>query len=205
MQLLTKCSGWLFILYGMLALSFSGCSCRPACRWFKLHSSGHHHCSGPQWQQPTIPSSPRDHWDSGRCVHTLITWRCVQNLSHRRWHWRQRSCHHHYFLTQWNIPIQRGEDINIFTLLSIVRCSDLKIYSFISFIQDGTLEAIEELDRETQAVYDVLIVAMDHGTPQGNVISFSLYDLWCECVLKYSFVIVLITLPKFPECRYTSS
>ncbi|XP_039541433.1 protocadherin Fat 4-like isoform X1 [Pimephales promelas] len=39
------------------------------------------------------------------------------------------------------------------------------------FREDGTLEAIEELDREIQDVYDVLIVAMDHGTPQGNNIT----------------------------------
>ncbi|XDV15743.1 hypothetical protein PO909_015754 [Leuciscus waleckii] len=42
---------------------------------------------------------------------------------------------------------------------------------FFSFRDDGTLLAIEELDRETQDVYDVVIVAMDHGMPQGNNIT----------------------------------
>ncbi|XP_056103181.1 cadherin EGF LAG seven-pass G-type receptor 1-like [Rhinichthys klamathensis goyatoka] len=42
---------------------------------------------------------------------------------------------------------------------------------FFSFREDGTLLAIEELDRETQDVYDVVIVAMDHGMPQGNNIT----------------------------------
>ncbi|XP_077103056.1 protocadherin-15-like [Siphateles boraxobius] len=39
------------------------------------------------------------------------------------------------------------------------------------FRDDGTLLAIEELDRETQDVYDVVIVAVDHGMPQGNNIT----------------------------------
>ncbi|ROL52056.1 Protocadherin Fat 4 [Anabarilius grahami] len=43
--------------------------------------------------------------------------------------------------------------------------------NFFSFRDDGTLQAIEELDRETQDVYDVVIVAMDHGMPQGNNIT----------------------------------
>ncbi|XP_077102018.1 protocadherin Fat 4-like [Siphateles boraxobius] len=42
---------------------------------------------------------------------------------------------------------------------------------FFRFRDDGTLLAIEELDRETQDVYDVVIVAMDHGMPQGNNIT----------------------------------
>ncbi|XP_048052026.1 protocadherin Fat 4-like [Megalobrama amblycephala] len=43
--------------------------------------------------------------------------------------------------------------------------------NFFSFRDDGTLQAIEELDRETQDVYDVVIVAVDHGMPQGNSIT----------------------------------
>ncbi|XP_039541429.1 cadherin EGF LAG seven-pass G-type receptor 2-like [Pimephales promelas] len=39
------------------------------------------------------------------------------------------------------------------------------------FREDGTLLAIEELDRETQDVYDVVIVAMDHAIPQRNNIT----------------------------------
>ncbi|XDV15735.1 hypothetical protein PO909_015751 [Leuciscus waleckii] len=39
------------------------------------------------------------------------------------------------------------------------------------FREDGTLLAIEELDRETQDVYDVIIVAMDHAIPQRNNIT----------------------------------
>ncbi|XP_067259915.1 cadherin EGF LAG seven-pass G-type receptor 2-like isoform X2 [Chanodichthys erythropterus] len=39
------------------------------------------------------------------------------------------------------------------------------------FREDGTLLAIEELDRETQDVYDVVIVAMDHAVPQRNNIT----------------------------------
>ncbi|XP_067259919.1 cadherin EGF LAG seven-pass G-type receptor 2-like isoform X2 [Chanodichthys erythropterus] len=39
------------------------------------------------------------------------------------------------------------------------------------FREDGTLLAIEELDRETQDVYDVIIVAMDHAIPQRNSIA----------------------------------
>ncbi|XP_067298573.1 cadherin EGF LAG seven-pass G-type receptor 2 [Pseudorasbora parva] len=43
--------------------------------------------------------------------------------------------------------------------------------NIFSFRDDGTLLAIEELDRETQDVYDVVIVAMDHGMPQGHNIT----------------------------------
>ncbi|XP_051751385.1 protein dachsous-like isoform X6 [Ctenopharyngodon idella] len=43
--------------------------------------------------------------------------------------------------------------------------------NFFSFRDDGTLLAIEELDRETQDVYDLVIVAVDHGMPQGNNIT----------------------------------
>ncbi|XP_056103180.1 protein dachsous-like [Rhinichthys klamathensis goyatoka] len=43
--------------------------------------------------------------------------------------------------------------------------------NFFRFREDGTLLAIEELDRETQDVYEVVIVAMDHGMPQGNNIT----------------------------------
>ncbi|KAF4118311.1 hypothetical protein G5714_000362 [Onychostoma macrolepis] len=43
--------------------------------------------------------------------------------------------------------------------------------NIFSFKDDGTLLAIEELDRETQDVYDVVIVAVDHGIPQGNNIT----------------------------------
>ncbi|KAF4118313.1 hypothetical protein G5714_000364 [Onychostoma macrolepis] len=57
--------------------------------------------------------------------------------------------------------------------------------------EDGTLLAINELDRETQDVYDVVIVAVDHGIPQGHVISSSLYDLHDVTVYCNSFVIVL--------------
>ncbi|XP_050973873.1 protocadherin-9-like [Labeo rohita] len=40
-----------------------------------------------------------------------------------------------------------------------------------SFREDGTLLAIGELDRETQDVYDVVIVAMDSGTPHRDNIT----------------------------------
>ncbi|XP_016145402.1 protocadherin-1-like [Sinocyclocheilus grahami] len=40
-----------------------------------------------------------------------------------------------------------------------------------SFREDGTLLAIEALDRETQDVYDVVIVAMDHAIPPRNNIT----------------------------------
>ncbi|XP_016396188.1 protocadherin Fat 4 [Sinocyclocheilus rhinocerous] len=43
--------------------------------------------------------------------------------------------------------------------------------NIFSFKDDGTLLAIEELDRETQDVYDVVIVSVDHGIPQGNNIT----------------------------------
>ncbi|KTF99996.1 hypothetical protein cypCar_00023246, partial [Cyprinus carpio] len=43
--------------------------------------------------------------------------------------------------------------------------------NIFSFKDDGTLLAIEELDRETQDVYDLVIVAVDHGSPQGNNIT----------------------------------
>ncbi|CAM4471882.1 unnamed protein product [Leuciscus chuanchicus] len=39
------------------------------------------------------------------------------------------------------------------------------------FREDGTLLAIEELDQETQDVYDVVIVAVDHAIPQRNNIT----------------------------------
>ncbi|XP_048054351.1 protocadherin alpha-2-like [Megalobrama amblycephala] len=39
------------------------------------------------------------------------------------------------------------------------------------FREDGTLLAIKDLDREIQDAYDVLIVANDHGMPQGNNIT----------------------------------
>ncbi|XP_048052032.1 protein dachsous-like [Megalobrama amblycephala] len=39
------------------------------------------------------------------------------------------------------------------------------------FREDGTLLAINELDREIQDMYDVVIVAMDHGMLQGNNIT----------------------------------
>ncbi|XP_026128180.1 protocadherin beta-6-like [Carassius auratus] len=45
----------------------------------------------------------------------------------------------------------------------------LSSYSNIfSFKDDGTLLAIEELDRDTQDVYDLVVVAVDHGSPQGT-------------------------------------
>ncbi|XP_052462720.1 protocadherin Fat 1-like isoform X1 [Carassius gibelio] len=48
----------------------------------------------------------------------------------------------------------------------------LSSYSNIfSFKDDGTLLAIEELDRETQDVYDLVVVAVDHGSPQGTNIT----------------------------------
>ncbi|TRY64470.1 hypothetical protein DNTS_017153 [Danionella cerebrum] len=40
--------------------------------------------------------------------------------------------------------------------------------SIFQFRDDGTLLAISELDRETQDVYDVVVVAVDHGIPQLN-------------------------------------
>ncbi|KAF4118312.1 hypothetical protein G5714_000363 [Onychostoma macrolepis] len=40
-----------------------------------------------------------------------------------------------------------------------------------SFREDGTLLAIEELDRETQDTYDVVIVAMDNAIPHRNNIT----------------------------------
>ncbi|KAK2909309.1 hypothetical protein Q8A67_005146 [Cirrhinus molitorella] len=43
--------------------------------------------------------------------------------------------------------------------------------NIFSFKEDGTLLAINELDRETQDVYDVVIVAVDNGIPQGNNIT----------------------------------
>ncbi|XP_026118590.1 protocadherin Fat 1 isoform X2 [Carassius auratus] len=43
--------------------------------------------------------------------------------------------------------------------------------NIFSLKDDGTLLANEELDRETQDVYDVVIVAVDHGTPQGHNIT----------------------------------
>ncbi|XP_043094019.1 protocadherin Fat 1-like [Puntigrus tetrazona] len=52
--------------------------------------------------------------------------------------------------------------------VSIITSSYSNIFTFR---EDGTLLAIEELDRETQDVYDVVIVAMDHGIPQGNDIT----------------------------------
>ncbi|XP_077103042.1 protocadherin-like wing polarity protein stan [Siphateles boraxobius] len=39
------------------------------------------------------------------------------------------------------------------------------------FREDGTLLAIKKLDRETQEVYDVVIVAVDHAVPQRNNIT----------------------------------
>ncbi|KAI7810617.1 putative protocadherin Fat 3-like [Triplophysa rosa] len=39
------------------------------------------------------------------------------------------------------------------------------------FRKDGTLLAVRELDRETEDVYDLVIVAMDHGIPQRNNIT----------------------------------
>ncbi|XP_056312425.1 protocadherin Fat 4 [Danio aesculapii] len=39
---------------------------------------------------------------------------------------------------------------------------------FFSCSDDGTLQAISELDREKQDVYDVVITAVDHGIPQLN-------------------------------------
>ncbi|KAG1956024.1 protocadherin Fat [Pimephales promelas] len=63
------------------------------------------------------------------------------------------------------------------------------------FREDGTLEAIEELDRETQAVYDVLIVAMDHGTPQGNNIT----------TLRVSITDVNDNAPVFSSDTYSKS
>ncbi|XP_059411097.1 protocadherin gamma-A4-like [Carassius carassius] len=50
----------------------------------------------------------------------------------------------------------------------------ITVYSHIelfSFRADGTLLAMDELDRETQSVYDVLIVAMDSAIPQLNNIT----------------------------------
>ncbi|CAM4471843.1 unnamed protein product [Leuciscus chuanchicus] len=52
-----------------------------------------------------------------------------------------------------------------------VTISTFSFSKFFSFRDDGTLLAIEELDRETQDVYDVVIVAMDQGMPQGNNIT----------------------------------
>ncbi|XP_077103055.1 protocadherin alpha-3-like [Siphateles boraxobius] len=52
-----------------------------------------------------------------------------------------------------------------------VTISTYSYSNFFSFRDDGTLLAIEELDRETQDVYDVVIVAMDHGMPHGNNIT----------------------------------
>ncbi|XP_073699386.1 protocadherin Fat 4 [Garra rufa] len=43
--------------------------------------------------------------------------------------------------------------------------------NIFSFKEDGTLLAISELDREVQDVYDVVIVAVDNGIPQGNNIT----------------------------------
>ncbi|XP_050973860.1 protocadherin-like wing polarity protein stan [Labeo rohita] len=43
--------------------------------------------------------------------------------------------------------------------------------NIFSFKEDGTLLAISELDRETQDVYDVVIVAVDNGIPQANNIT----------------------------------
>ncbi|XP_042573254.1 protocadherin Fat 1-like isoform X3 [Cyprinus carpio] len=43
--------------------------------------------------------------------------------------------------------------------------------NIFSFKDDGTLLAFKELDRETQDVYDVVIVAVDHGIPQGHNIT----------------------------------
>ncbi|XP_073716311.1 protocadherin Fat 4 isoform X2 [Misgurnus anguillicaudatus] len=40
-----------------------------------------------------------------------------------------------------------------------------------SFKEDGTLLAVGEIDRETQDVYDLIIIARDHGIPQGHNIT----------------------------------
>ncbi|XP_056312477.1 protein dachsous-like [Danio aesculapii] len=56
-------------------------------------------------------------------------------------------------------------DIGVNGLLTIT----ISTYNnFFSFSNDGTLQAVSELDREMQDVYDVVIVAADHGTPQLN-------------------------------------
>ncbi|XP_056103176.1 protocadherin Fat 1-like isoform X1 [Rhinichthys klamathensis goyatoka] len=66
---------------------------------------------------------------------------------------------------------------------------------FFSFREDGTLLAIEELDRETQDVYDLVIVAMDHGMPQGNNIT----------IVRVSITDVNDNAPVFSSDTYSKS
>ncbi|XP_056312427.1 protocadherin Fat 1-like isoform X2 [Danio aesculapii] len=50
----------------------------------------------------------------------------------------------------------------------LVTFSTSSLSNFFSCSDDGTLQAISELDREMQDVYDVVITAVDHGIPQLN-------------------------------------
>ncbi|KAA0721886.1 Protocadherin Fat 4 FAT tumor suppressor -like protein 4 [Triplophysa tibetana] len=63
------------------------------------------------------------------------------------------------------------------------------------FREDGTLLAVRELDRETADVYDLVIVAMDHGIPQRNNIT----------TLRVSITDINDNAPVFSSKTYSKS
>ncbi|XP_059410729.1 protocadherin Fat 1-like isoform X3 [Carassius carassius] len=67
--------------------------------------------------------------------------------------------------------------------------------NIFSIKDDGTLLANEELDRETQDVYDVVIVAVDHGIPQGHNLT----------ILRVSITDVNDNAPVFSSDTYSRS
>ncbi|KAF4118315.1 hypothetical protein G5714_000366 [Onychostoma macrolepis] len=64
-----------------------------------------------------------------------------------------------------------------------------------SFREDGTLLAIEELDRKTQDVYDLVIVAMDHAIPPRNNIT----------TVRISITDANVNAPVFSSDTYSRS